>query len=67
MSVKTSNCLSCDVPTYESTLSMRGWCIGCEREFARITTQREARRLLQLPMEFEENPPPPPQAHNHRT
>lgn len=59
MNVKTSKCLCCDATVWEASISLRGWCIPCEREFARVTTQTEARRLLQLPIEFELNPPTP--------
>jgi hypothetical protein len=54
MSVKTGKCVCCDFIVYEVTLSLRGWCITCEREFRRVTEQQEARRVLQLPLLGEE-------------
>ena len=53
MNVKTGKCLCCDITVYECSLSLRGWCIACEREFKRITTQRDARTILQLEMQLD--------------
>jgi Zn finger protein HypA/HybF involved in hydrogenase expression len=53
LNTKTGKCLCCDATVWEASLSLRGWCPACELEFKRVTTQAEARRILQLEMDLD--------------
>lgn len=54
MSIHTGKCLFCDAIVWEGSLSLRGMCPSCEREFKRVTEQRLARQVLQIPLPLEE-------------
>jgi len=44
MSCATDRCMCCNTIRWEMALSKRGWCEGCEKEFARVVSQLAVRR-----------------------
>lgn len=50
VSTHVEKCAVCNADAYSNTLSYRAWCTVCESEYQRLLNQREARRVLQLPL-----------------
>jgi len=44
MSCATDRCMCCNAIKWETELSRRGWCEGCEKEFRRVVAQLAVRR-----------------------